>query len=333
MKVDERVSAWIYLGKLLDQIDWSTPIKHAQAENPWFTADSIQLAIQGIQHLLDENSLNRWLQPYRLHPKTPKIVGIVAAGNIPMVGLHDLLCILLSGHIASIKLSSQDKVLLPYLLKHLVEIEPRFEQDFKFVERLSHLDAVIATGTDNTSRYFEHYFGKYPNIIRKNRVSVAVLNGNESASQLEALGKDIFYYYGLGCRNVAKLILPHDFSIERLYKAFEVFSNWGSHHKYKNNYDYHKSILLINGDDHLDNGFLLLRETEELASPTSILYFHRYHDPEEVQVYLANHQNKIQCIVGENQQTPLGQSQFPEPWDYADRVDTLDFLDHLTPVK
>jgi len=261
----------------------------------------------------------------------------VLAGNIPLVGFHDVLCVLISGNFALIKASSQDARLITQVLKRLTAIESAFEQRFAFTERLKDFDAVIATGSNNTSRYFEYYFGKVPHIIRKNRNSVAVLTGRETTEQLHALGRDIFDYFGLGCRNVSKLFVPEGYDFVPFFEAIEPYKNIINHHKYNNNYDYNKSIYLVNRDKHLDNGFLLVKEDERMVSPLAVLFFEYYDDLQSLDERLNHEKENIQCIVTA---APLasgawgttvnfGRSQQPSLWDYADGVDTMDFLTKL----
>jgi hypothetical protein len=264
-----------------------------------------------------------------------KKVGLILAGNIPLVGFHDVLCVLASGNHALIKSSTQDARLIKQVLKRLIAIEPAFENKFTFVEKLDNFDAVIATGSNNTSRYFEYYFGKVPNIIRKNRNSVAVLNGDETAEQLHKLGHDIFDYFGLGCRNVSKVLVPNGYDFTPFFEAIEPYHNIIHHHKYHNNYDYNKSIYLVNRDHHLDNGFLILKEDKSFTSPLAVLFFEYYEDIVSVQTTLAQENKNIQCIVSDvaldvnNQVVTFGQSQHPALWDYADGIDTMDFLTKL----
>jgi hypothetical protein len=251
------------------------------------------------------------------------------AGNIPMVGFHDLLCVLISGHKALLKLSKDDNLLLPAVLKLWMKIYPEGKDRVAFTDGvLKDFDAVIATGSTNTSRYFESYFSKYPHIIRKGRNSVAVLDGSESEEELTLLGKDIFDYFGMGCRNVTKLYLPADFDLNRFFQAIYGFADIVNHNKYANNYDYHKSLWLLNQDPILDNGFVLLKEDKKIASPIGALYYERYNDMNQVMQELAEKSEEIQCIVGKNQ-VPFGNSQCPMLHDYADGVDTMKFLQDL----
>lgn len=336
MKLSHRIDAFVRLGQVIREIpedellDISFRTKNA---NNWFTANSIKLALEGCIHMLERKKLEQWTASYTLEPSASKDVGVVMAGNIPLVGFHDFLCVLISGHNLRAKLSSQDNVLLPYLSKKLLEIEPRFESQLSFPERLNDLDAVIATGSDNTSRYFEYYFSKIPNIIRKNRSSVIVLDDTETDEQLQEMGKDIFTYFGLGCRNISKLFVPKNYVFDRLFENLASYEWVAQHHKYVNNYDYNKSILLVNVVPHLDNGFLLLRESDELVSPISVLFYEYYSDKNALREKLERHNEKIQCVVAGSLEydkaVPPGNAQMPEPWDYADGIDTLEFLSKL----
>ncbi|HEY1025639.1 MAG TPA: acyl-CoA reductase [Sphingobacteriaceae bacterium] len=249
------------------------------------------------------------------------------------MGFHDVICVLAAGHIALIKLSSQDQKLIPFLLNKLTEIEPAFADQFRLVAKLEGYDAVIATGSNNTSRYFEYYFSKVPHIIRKNRNSVAILNGTETAEELEALGKDIFDYFGLGCRNVSKLYVPKGYQFDTFFQSLDKFKPVIDHHKYHNNYDYNKSILLVNREDHLDNGFLLVKRDERLASPLAVLHYEEYESPEAVKAKLDNKSSEIQCVVSNTDSDifsfSFGQAQYPKLWDYADGIDTMKFLTGL----
>jgi len=249
-----------------------------------------------------------------------------------VVGFHDILCVVAAGHIALIKLSSQDQRLIPYLLQKLTELEPGFLGQFEFIERLEGFDAIIATGSNNSSRYFEYYFSKVPHIIRKNRNSIAVLSGKETTEQLHALGYDIFSYFGLGCRNVSKLFVPVQYNFSHFFESIQSFETIGNHHKYHNNYDYNKSIYLVNRVPHLDNGFLLLKQDEQSASPLAVLYYEEYRDQNSVKEKLNAICQQIQCVVAAYpldlsiQQVNFGESQQPKLWNYADGIDTMKFL-------
>jgi hypothetical protein len=323
--------------------DWANQSVLCQAmqmaamQNPWFIPVFVRFAFSAWAKALQEEKISHWLTKYHKpesHGKQPMNVGIIMAGNIPLVGLHDLLCIYLSGHNATIRLSSQDKVLIPTIIEVLTAIDPAVNERFQIVEGpLKNFDAIIATGSNNASRYFEYYFGKYPGIIRKNRNGIAVITGNETDEELKALADDIFMYFGLGCRNVSKLYLPEGYMVEKLFPFFSGYSCFADLHKYRNNYDYQKSILLINRAHHLDNGFLLVKEDHSLISPVSVLHTGTYTSIESLKKELGVIKDKIQCIVSGNNTfdnaVPFGKSQVPELWEYADGVDTLEFLLNL----
>jgi hypothetical protein len=303
--------------------------------NAWFTPESVSQAVTATGESLTEANLERWLSAYTFTEHEPKKIGLILAGNIPLVGFHDVLCVLVSGNIALIKASSQDARLIKYVLQLLVNIKPAFTSQYQFIERLEGFDAIIATGSNNTSRYFEYYFGKVPNIIRKNRNSVALLTGKETTEQLHLLGKDIFDYYGLGCRNVSKILAPKGYDFIPFFEAIESYHPIGNHHKYHNNYDYNKAIYLVNRDKHLDNGFLLLKEDDRMVSPLAVLFYEEYEDMAAAQSWLTKQSENIQCIVSaaplqvNNQVVEFGKSQHPNLWDYADGIDTLQFLSNL----
>ena len=336
MNIEKRIEAFVKLGQELSALaaeedkDW---MWRAKSQNPWFTEDNITFSLNGIAKLLTEEKLNNWVSNYQIIDQGKKI-GIVMAGNIPMVGFHDLLSILVSGNIAIIKMSSQDEFLMNTAINKLIAIEPLFENQIIIQDQLKDIDAIIATGSDNTSRYFEYYFSKYPHIIRKNRTSVAILTGNESKDELEKLGKDIFQYFGLGCRNVSKLLVPENYDFTAFFQSIEIYNHVAHHHKYTNNYDYNKSIYLVNGDEHLDNGFLLLKKDEALVSPISVLFYENYNSESNLQAYIKTHADKIQCVVSNGDieisgAQQFGQAQLPELVDYADGVNTLKFLTSL----
>lgn len=335
LDLQSRIQAFIQLGHRISSIDQeerNSLFRRVENQNSWFTPSSVTTALQGIQLLLEQDKLRKWLSNYQIEKLShPKEVGILMAGNIPAVGFHDLLCVLISGNIASIKLSSTDSILIPWLLEKLLEIEPGFSSLIRIEEMLKSKDAYIATGSDNSSRYFNFYFGKYPNIIRSNRTSVAILTGDETDQELENLGLDIFQFFGLGCRNVSKVFVKSTDSLIRLLDVLEKKDWVSSHHKYLNNYDYNKSIYLVNGETHLDNGFLLLKESQELVSPIAVLFYEKYQDENDLNRLLDEIKDKVQCVVGStrnlnNELIPFGQAQQPFPWDYADHVDTLGFL-------
>lgn len=336
MTLSERLAAFVSLGEKLKNLDPEQKqdfLFRARNSNSWFDERNVTNALNGIIYLLDKQNLEDWLFVYKLDQEIPKKVGVVMAGNIPMVGFHDFLCVLLSGHHLYAKLSSDDSILIKLIAQWLIEIEPRFAERIHYVNLLKNADAVIATGSDNTARYFEYYFGKKPHIIRRNRTSIGILAGTETAADYRALGEDIFRYYGLGCRNVSKLFVPAGFSFTPFYDAIEPFNYILDHNKYQNNYDYNKSILLVNRSPHLDNGFLLLSENENLVSPISVLFYQQYDSPIHLQLLLEGVKDKTQAVVSASgsypRSLPFGQAQCPAVWDYADGVDTMAFLSAL----
>jgi hypothetical protein len=328
----QRIMAFLQLGHILQNPDeqLSSLIESAKQYNAWFTPQSTAMAIHAISEMLNQPDLDKWIDANTDEPVKMNAIGLILAGNIPLVGFHDILCVLASGNKALIKLSSQDKQLIPYILSKLSEIEPRFTEQFEFIERLKDFDAIIATGSNNTSRYFEYYFSKVPHIIRKNRNSIAVLNGNENREELKSLGHDIFDYFGLGCRNVSKIYVPKGYNFNAFFESIEEFKSVADHHKYNNNYDYNKSIFLVNMDKHLDNGFLLLKEDKRMASPLAVVYYQEYESIQEAERELLDNKEGIQCIISRSDLSmnvlPFGQSQRPGLWDYADGADTMAFL-------
>jgi hypothetical protein len=338
MKLQQRIDAFNQLHQKIKNLDEAT-LDHwkrlAESGNSWFKSADTQLAIDGLISYLEPNSFAEWLSKYDISDSLePKKIGVIMAGNIPLVGIHDFVCVLASGHILHAKPSSQDSALIKKVAELLIEIEPEFSSQIQFVERMNDVDALIATGSDNSARYFEYYFRDKPKIIRKNRTSIAVLNGTESRESLKNLENDIFAYYGLGCRNVSKVFVPqnHDF-IPLLSALEEKVSKVSENHKYNNNYDYNKSIYLINGVKHLDNGGLLLTESKELVSPISVLYYEEYESEEKLLARLEELEDKIQCVVSHEgnypNSLPMGLAQFPEMSVYADGVDTMIFLSEV----
>jgi hypothetical protein len=312
-------------------------VKEAGILNPWFNRQNIITAFSAISRILTRANLSLWLRnwdPELLSPVTPLTVGVIMAGNIPLAGFHDFLSVIITGHKFMGRLSSRDDRLLPAVAKLLSIINKEFGQYALFTEeQLSGIDAIIATGSNNTYRYFDYYFGKYPHIFRKNRNGVAILNGDESTDQLMALGDDIFTYFGLGCRSVSKIFIPSGYNLNRFLEAMEKFLYVTEHNKYMNNYQYYRSVYLLNKIPHLDNGFLLLKEDETYHSPTGILYYEFYQSPESLIARLVQEKNFLQCIISDNVRglttVPFGKAQLPELWDYADDINTIDFLINL----
>jgi len=330
-----RIACFIKLGKILSTLPPDTVsmlCRKAKFENAWFNELSVTCALQSLAEMLSDDSLTDFVSGYPgiFNLKAPKNIGVVMAGNIPAVGFHDALCVLLSGNILQAKLSKSDTCLMDFLLNQIQEIEPSFKGYIHVCERMSGMDAVICTGSDNSARYFESYFGKYPHVIRKNRTSLALLDGNESADDLNKLGKDIFTYFGLGCRNVSKVYIPHEYDITKLIDTFEPYSWVINEHKYANNYTYNRAIFLMNLDIFLDNNFLLIKESENLHSPISVLFYERYTDVDRVIKYVETESSKIQCVVSKSPivkgWVPFGRTQSPGITDFADGVDTLKFI-------
>lgn len=296
--------------------------------NGWFTKDQVQNSIRAIGSWLTEENLNTWLSNYN-YASQPKRVGIIMAGNIPLVGFHDLLCVVASGNIAVCKMSSNDNTLLPELLSILLLFNPELKSRIELsIGKLGVIEAVIATGSDNSTLHFEQYFGKYPHIFRKNRTSIAVLDGSETEQDFFELGKDIFSYFGLGCRNVTHLLVPYNYDFSLFFKGIFPYGDIINHFKYGNNYDYNKTIHLMNQIQLLDNNFVLLRESEQLHSPLAMIHYHTYKNEQEIEIYLEEHKDAIQVIVGKKH-TPFGQAQNPTLSDYADGVDTMLWLNSL----
>jgi len=317
------------LGVTADEyLQLQTTINRQVSFNGWFTKENVRQSLRALGERLNEDELLEWTRSYSF-ASSPKSVGLIMAGNIPLVGFHDFLCVLISGHKAVCKLSSDDKTLLPALANHLMEFSPELKNRISFsTGRIGDIDAVIATGSDNSLKYFEQYFGKYPHIFRNSRTSVAVLSGEETKEEIEQLGADIFTYFGLGCRNVSHLILPKGFRHERFFEGVFNHSEVINNNKYGNNYDYNKTVYLMNQHNLLDNNFVLLRESEELFSPLAMLHYHFYDSQEEVDAYLNAHKDQIQAVVGMGG-LEFGEAQKPGLADYADGVDVMAWLGEL----
>ena len=329
MTVSERRDLLIELGNFLITGDehWAEIKRKATAENNWFISEFIDLSVKNIvENFLQRSQVEALIARYHVpninaHPKK---VGIVMAGNIPLVGFHDLLCVFVTGNYAHIKPSSKDEVLVEYLIRKMIEWNPNAENYFTISARIPNCEAYIATGSNNSARYFEYYFNRYPAIIRKNRTSVAILTGNETNYDLERLADDVFQYFGLGCRNVTKLYVPEHYDFVLLLDAFRKYDYLGNHHKYKNNYDYNLAIHILNGRFYMTNGSVLLVEDKNVFSPISQLHYEYYTSSDKLIEILKNNEN-IQCIVG-NGQTDFGAAQCPGICDFADNIDTIEFL-------
>ncbi len=334
MNYTQRLNAISELGVIFRQSNPDFPLfEQAYLSNNWFTIDMQIKAIKAWGQLLTKENIEKWLSDYQFPVQSkPKTVLIIMAGNIPLVGLHDLLCVFISGNKALVKPSSDDTLLIKWVIDALKKINPLTENLIKIAEdyRTNNFDAVIATGSNNSNRYFEYYFKSKPNLLRKSRNSIAVLTGNETEAELNKLADDIFLYFGLGCRNVSKVLLPQGYNLEPMIVAFERYKDIINHNKYANNYTYHKAIFLMNLAPHLDNGFLILKQDDLIASPLSVLLFQFYENMEDVNVYIETHKNELQCVVGNIEGgLSFGQSQSPELWDYADGIDTMIFLEQL----
>lgn len=337
MTLEDRIRAFVRLGERFErfiQSEISDLAIQIENNNPWFTPENTKTAIKALLANLTQEKLEKWIEPYDLLKiNKPKSIGILMAGNIPAVGFDDLMCVLIAGHQACVKLSSSDRVLMKWIIDQLIAIEPGFDKFISIEEMLKSKNAYIATGSDNSARYFDYYFGKYPHIIRKNRTSVGILDGSENSEDFRKLAADVFQYFGLGCRNVAKIYIKEQSQLIGFLDAIVEFKNIVNHHKYFNNYEYNKSIYLVNKDEHLDNGFLLLKESGSMVSPIAVLFYEYYANRSEIDQKLSEEKEKIQCIVSNQAWYPgsinFGDAQFPGLGDYADGVDTLSFLSGL----
>lgn len=314
----------LFYDKMVALIDLS------QSHNGWFTKDNVLFSLQSWASALTEDNLNSWLANYDFTNVQPKNIGIILAGNVPLVGFHDFLSVLITGHTVLVKTSSNDQHLLQFIANYLIALDSRLQSKITFVEgKLENFDAVIATGSTNTSRYFEYYFKNKPSIIRKSRNSVAILTGNETKEQLFNLGEDIFRYFGLGCRNVSKLFVPIDYDFKTFFDAIFPYGEIIFYEKYANNYDYNKAVFLMSLFKLLDNEFLVLKEDISYSSPISAVFYEKYTNLDVLKTKLIEDADKIQCIVSNNLtevSIEFGQTQKPALWDYADGVDTIDFL-------
>ena len=349
MTLETKKSVFIELGKFLSQFSENTTLKNpavlhnetffdafvdliklSQSHNGWYTPENVYFAIHSWVEALTEENLNHWLSNYAIPIKEPKNVALILAGNIPLVGFHDFLSVLITGNNVLVKTSSNDQHLLPFLAKYIIAVQPELAENITFVDgKLENFDAVIATGSNNTARYFEYYFKDKPSIIRKSRNSVAILTGKETKEQLTALGEDIFRYFGLGCRNVSKLFVPKGYSFVPFFEAIFVYQDVIHYEKYANNYDYNKAVFLMSNFKLLDNGFLTLKEDQSHASPISSVFYEFYNDIDELKTRLLAESEQIQCIVADNtleNSVAFGQTQNPQLWNYADNTDTISFL-------
>ena len=350
MTLNNRIEAFVKLGTFLKQFNaegiikveeselnnlffdaFKMQINRAQEFNGWFSKENVFKAFESWSLALTEENIKKWVKNYNFpEVYSPKTIAIIMAGNIPLVGFHDFLCVLITGHNALIKQSSNDKHFLPLIAKFLEYNNPNFKGKITFTDQaLSNFDAVIATGSNNTARYFDHYFGKYPSIIRQNRNSVAILTGNETNQELELLGEDIFQYFGLGCRSVSKLFIPKNYNFDSLFNALYKFNTIINYKKYENNYDYNKAVYIMSLFNVLENGFVMLKEDQSYASPIASIFYEHYDSIDELHKKLTLDKDKIQCIVSNENVVDFvkfGQTQHPKLWDYADNVDSIEFL-------
>jgi len=305
--------------------------------NPWFTKTNVLRAITALSRMLKPESLGKWLNAYPeadLSPGSRRNIGVVMAGNIPLVGFHDMMCVIAGGHRMVAKTSSKDERLPGAVAGILKSLDHELVEGIQFTDgQLRGIDAIIATGSNNTARYFDYYFRDIPHIIRKNRNGVAVMTGQETEEEMAGLGEDIFTYFGMGCRNVTKIYIPETFDLKTLMVQLDRYQHLYQHHKYGNNVDYYRSIYLMNRTPILDNGVILLKEDRAIASPVGVVFYERYSDIGKVQLQLADRKEEIQCCVSIHPEIqgsiPPGSTQDPMPWDYADGVDTLRFLTEL----
>jgi len=343
MQLQKRIDSFALLGNSIKQkietqdAGLLSACSLAEAKNPWFSQSNILKALEGICIFLTKEDLEKWAgnYPNLFPPKAAKTIATILAGNIPFVGFHDVLCVLISGNRIKLKCSSKDEVLPKYIISLLTEIEPEWKDYISFTDGIiKGFDAAIATGSDSSSKYFDLYFGKYPSIIRRNRNSVAVLDGSESKEDIQNLGVDIFSYFGHGCRNVSKIYVPQGYDFNTFFPELESYKDVYNHHKYANNYDYYKAIFLMGQNQFFDNGFMLLKESPELGSPISVVLYEYYNDIDQLVLNLEEKADTLQCIVSNKPifhtpNTAFGKTQSPELTDYADNIDTMAFLQNL----
>jgi hypothetical protein len=338
MNIQERIKAFAELGDILRKslsggydpraAGLTGLIADQYKINGWFTIDNVTAALNAIAEQLTVGFLTVWTRdyPWLEEDIRPIKVAVIMAGNIPLAGFHDYLSVLISGNYLLARTSSKDSELIVKISDILFSVDSRFRDRIEFVPgSLKNFDAVIATGSNNSSRYFEYYFGMYPNIIRRNRNSIAVLDGNETGAEIRELGKDIFLYFGLGCRSVSKIFLPEGYDIKSVPADWDNYAGIIGHHKYANNYDYNKAVFLVNRVKFTDTGYLLLKEDPGLSSPVAVLHYEFYRNRNDLEEKIKSDKEKIQCIVGHGN-LPFGTAQSPYLWDYADGIDTLDFL-------
>ena len=334
MDLNERIDAFSKLGYWLHKDflrNHESEISKAVLVNPWFTIDSIEKVIHIWAKQLTHKTLLSWLCRYNIKEKRKRdTVFVIMAGNIPLVGFHDFLTVLISGCNIVVKMSSNDNVLLSLIIKKLIKINNNFADRILIVDNITEkkIDAIIATGGNHSSNYFHYYFRDVKKIIRSNRTSLAILNGKETRDQLVSLADDVFSYFGLGCRNVSKLFLPKGFELDRLFDAFFSYRKVIDNRKYMNNYDYNKAVFLLGNNKFIENGFLILKEEVSLFSPVAVLYYEFYDNLNSVHEFIINNKDNLQCVISDSD-ISFGSAQNPNLWDYADGIDTMDFLSKI----
>ena len=342
MNLNNRITLFVKLGRFfsdyinnnlesLERNKFDKAINESILHNSFFSKKNILKSLLSWSNVLTKKSIDDFLSNYLIkNKKREKKIAIIMAGNIPLVGFHDFFCVIISGNFAVIKLSSKDSHLFKFILSFLVKENPDFDTKFDVVEsKLQIFDAVIATGNNISANQFELYFKKYPKIIRKNRHSIAILNGNETKKEIELLANDIFYYYGLGCRNVSKIFIPNNYNLDILFKSFVLWNEVINKNSYSNNYNYYRAIYLLNKEVFFDNGFVLLKESEKIGSPVGTIYFEYYKSDNQIKEMIKKNNEKIQCIVSNNnypKTIKFGETQMPNLNDFADDIDTLNFL-------
>lgn len=345
MNLQSRIDAFVRLGeRMLNESKqgcgskFESVINEASVHNPWFTPENVYFAVDTIaNNWLTRDTLNTFISKYpneNFNPGVSKKVVVIMAGNIPFAGLHDLICVLLTGHRFLGKVSSKDGHLISAIINLLQEINPEFNDLIELSEVTLHgFDAVIATGSDNSSRYFDYYFKNYPTIIRRHRNSLAIISGQETLDDLTMLSDDIFLYFGLGCRSVSMLFIPKGYDFRVLLKAFKAWQNLDTHNKYMNNYEFQKTMNLMNLIDHIDTDFMLLKQNDSLSSTVGVVHYKEYEDIESVISYIDSHKDEIQCVVGDSSiipnAIPFGTCQNPKLDEFADGIDTIKFLGKL----
>lgn len=332
----ERINDFSLLGEWLKLPDVQSKLaEKAFLSNPWFTNENVKRAINGVAGWLNPEVLTDWLNAYDLVDEKPVVTGVVMAGNIPLAGFHDFLSVLISGNILNAKLSTQDAELMPLLSQELIRINPLWKTRVHFCDQIGNTDAVIATGSNNTARYFEYYFRNRPLLLRRNRNSIAVISGNETETELSGIAEDALSYFGLGCRNVSLIFMPEGYSLEKITRALFSMNHIMSHHKYANSYGYQRTLLLMDLQPFTDTGFCLLRESDIPGSPVGVIHYAFYKNPEEVVKWAEENNDKLQCITGSISPSvvPHGMAQYPGVKDYADHTDTISFLSGIQKVS